>query len=147
MKIYDPHSLLDFDPGPWRWDPQTHYWTTQSGIIAIPSWVGEVVSWNRWSNERVETVQCRKAKIPKCRTNHKGYLRLNSELTHRVVARAWIPNPDFKPQVNHKDGVKTNNEVDNLEWVTNSENVKHSYDIGLQPKRQRDELGRIKRVN
>lgn len=45
---------------------------------------------------------------------------------HRLVAQAFIPNPDDKPEVNHKDGDLTNNTADNLEWVTGSENQLHS---------------------
>lgn len=55
-----------------------------------------------------------------------------SVLLHRLVAELFIPNPDGKPEVNHKDGNKENNCVTNLEWVTSSENKRHAYNSGIR---------------
>lgn len=52
-------------------------------------------------------------------------------LVHRIVAECFIDNPDSLPVVNHIDGNKQNNNVNNLEWVTYSENTKHAFKLGL----------------
>lgn len=68
-------------------------------------------------------------------TNTSGYASIRlpdkNHLIHRLVAEAFIPNPEKKPQVNHKDGNKRNNNVTNLEWVTAKENVVHAVNTGL----------------
>lgn len=62
-------------------------------------------------------------------------------LVHRLIALHFIPNPENKPQVNHINGVKTDNTVVNLEWVTVSENGLHSYKNGLQkPQKGKDHV-------
>ena len=52
-------------------------------------------------------------------------------LVHRIVANAFIPNPENKKTINHIDCNKTNNSVENLEWATDSEQMRHAYDNGL----------------
>src|SRR4051794_10511209 len=70
---------------------------------------------------------------------HFGYFRIdlwkNSKRTpkkiHRIVAETFLPNPLHKREVNHKNGIKADNRVENLEWATSSENKLHAYRLGL----------------
>ena len=62
-------------------------------------------------------------------------LNKKSYSIHRLVANAFIPNLENKPLINHKDGNQQNNNVNNLEWCTQSENMKHAYLCGLQKRR------------
>lgn len=71
-----------------------------------------------------------KRKILKPQLTEKGYLRHTiqnkSNKVHRLVAQAFLPNPNNYPEVNHKDENKQNNRVDNLEWCSHSQNLLHS---------------------
>ena len=83
---------------------------------------------------RVRNIQT--GRILKNYDDGKGYLRVKLNggncRVHILVAEAFIPNPDNKPIVNHKRGKKNDPRASQLEWVTQSENIKHAWDKGLR---------------
>lgn len=101
-------------------------------IQDIPSY--EISSFGRVRNK--------KGKVFKTYIQNSGYenIKIHSKdidkrhrQIHRLVAEAFLPNPDGKKYVNHKDGNKLNNTVENLEWCTCSENILHARVTGLNP--------------
>ena len=86
---------------------------------------------------------CKRKKFLKPANNGRGYFivdlsknGIRKNLTiHRLVALAFIPNPENKRTINHIDGIKTNNHADNLEWCSQKENVHHAVNAGLKDDR------------
>lgn len=72
-------------------------------------------------------------KLPILQGYHKVTIFRKFYTPHRLVALLFVPNPENKPDINHKDGNKLNNHFSNLEWVTHRENIQHAYDTGLIP--------------
>jgi hypothetical protein len=104
--------------------------------------LSRVKSLERWIDNGKWGGYLHKERILRTHKNQNGYYTVTFQVdninkqfsVHRLVLITFVPNPLNKPCGNHKDGVKTNNFVDNLEWVTYKENSVHSTKTGLQGK-------------
>jgi len=117
------------------------------GLYQISSY-GRVKSLRRKRSDNIWT----KTRILKNRTDKYGYSHVTlvknkiykTCLVHRLVAKAFIPNLNNKPQVNHEDGIKNHNYDYNLKWCTISENNQHAYDMHLKESLKGEENGTSK---
>jgi hypothetical protein len=109
---------------------------------------GEVVSNLKFNGKQFFTSNISKRLKPM--VTKKGYLKVELKgkvyFIHRLVGLAFIPNPENKLQINHKDTNKLNNNMYNLEWSTNKENHKHKMENGLNITLSGKEHYRIKKV-
>lgn len=115
-----------------RWRDVPEY----EGLYAV-SQLGRVRSLPRYKVNGISGVLLMKGRVLAPVTTREGYSRVclmkngkrKNFAIHRLVALAFLPNPENKPTVNHIDGNKLNNRLNNLEWATYSENEQHSYAV------------------
>ncbi len=107
----------------------------------MASYCGKIKSLDRFVNGNGGSKQFKKGKILKPFLTRKGYPMVDMKINgvgrhisvHILIAKTYVPNPENKPQVNHKDGIKINTAAWNLEWNTNEENMAHAIANGLRP--------------
>lgn len=99
---------------------------------------GNVRSLERYKQGPRGTLRLVKGTLLKLRTKKSGYLDVHLRTlknlypsVHTLVAKTFLPNPDNKRTVNHKNGIKTDNNISNLEWATESEQMLHAIQLGL----------------
>lgn len=93
--------------------------------------LGRIKSLSKYNKMGFDTIMSQSYKCEYMYINLYKNGKLSSKRVHRLVAQAFIPNPLNKPQVNHINGIKTDNRAENLEWCSRSENMLHAYRNGL----------------
>ncbi len=103
----------------------------------------------RVANGRIKSLKRGREIILKQMVHRDGYMQIGlckngktrTFQVHTLIAMTFIPNPDNKPEVNHKDTNKKNNRASNLEWNTRSENIKHAFKKRFARKKHTTYLG------
>lgn len=117
-----------------KWKPVQGY----EGFYEVSN-EGRVRSVDRYVKQRDKFMQLKKGKVLSPAKNRLGYMcvalsrenKLSARTIHRLVAIAFIKNPNGYKEINHIDGNKQNNNVENIEWSTRSKNINHAIKMGL----------------
>lgn len=116
---------------------------------------GEVVGLERTIVGKDGVVKIYKRKKQKTFISTTGYVIVilckngvaKKKSIHRLLATAFIPNPHNKPEINHKNSIRSDNRLENLEWVTRSENVQHGYSFGFMKQKRKPFIEKETKIN
>lgn len=131
MRIFYDYGGLDLPSG--GGEQEAEIW------LPVPEYNGYFVS--NFGNAKRAAFEEKPERMLAKVNNSDGYLRISmksrvgkweSKLLHRMIAMAHIPNPENLPQVNHINGIKTDNRAMNLEWCTSAHNIRHAFKVGLK---------------